>query len=251
MRLPDTAKILVEKMTLIQKPEDLSVYLQMAVTSKLLEIVPLLLSKGATLDYQDEFKMMQYATEENYPMIFKKLMDMSKLITKPEDLSVFLLIAVKAKSPEMVELLVMEGALTNYQDEFKRTPLFYAIENEEPKIAKMLLENGADFTIKDVNNVTPLELAKETKLTEIIQDMCKKLEKEVNQKVQKQSKPVNVALDDCIVCRNPRVEIHVFYPCGHAKICEACCFRLVHLPERNLTCPVCRIKVVGYTKAFY
>ena len=172
---------------------------------------------------------------------------------KPEDLSVLLLIAVKAKIPEQVELLIKGGALTNHQDEFKRTPLFYAIENNEPKIAKILLENGADFTIKDMNNVTPLELAKEKKLIEIIQDMCKKLEKDVNQKVQKQSEPVNVALDDCIVCFNPRVEIHVFYPCGHAKVCEACCFRIVHLPGIvwNITCPVCRMKVVGYTKAFY
>ena len=57
--------------------------------------------------------------------------------------------------------------------------------------------------------------------------------------------------DDCVICFEPRFEMFVLNPCGHAKTCEVCCMKIIHLPEVNTTCPVCRQDVDSYTKAYF
>ncbi len=50
------------------------------------------------------------------------------------------------------------------------TPLLIAVKTSaNAKIIKLLLERGADLTIKDENGKIPIEIAKERKLTDIIE----------------------------------------------------------------------------------
>ena len=150
-----------------------------------------------------------------------------------------------------MKLLISNGALLNIQDHLKRTPLHYAINDDNQEIAKILLENGADYDIKDFRNITPFDIAKTKDNLAIVECIGKQLEKEVLQKIQNNPKPLNVTLDDCVVCYNQRMEIHVLYPCGHAKICKSCCFRILHLSRNESTCPVCRCEVIDYKKVFF
>ncbi len=50
------------------------------------------------------------------------------------------------------------------------TPLLVAVKSSAlPKIVQLLLERGADVAVKDENGKTPIEIAKERKLTEVIE----------------------------------------------------------------------------------
>jgi hypothetical protein len=49
------------------------------------------------------------------------------------------------------------------------TPLLVAVKSSAlPKIVQLLLERGADVTVKDENGKIPLEIAKERKLTDVV-----------------------------------------------------------------------------------
>ena len=53
--------------------------------------------------------------------------------------------------------------------------------------------------------------------------------------------------DDCVICFEPRFEMFVLNPCGHAKTCEACCDKIV---SGSKTCPICRSRVTQFMKVF-
>jgi len=50
------------------------------------------------------------------------------------------------------------------------TPLLVAVKSSAlPQIVQLLLERGADTTVKDENGKIPIEIARERKLTEVIE----------------------------------------------------------------------------------
>ncbi len=91
-----------------------------------------------------------------------------------------LMIAVKSRSPEMVEIFCKAGADPNmkgsileiagpvdpksyYYQIFRigdeETPLFYSIHNANIELVECLLKHGADPTLANKNGVTPIQMA--------------------------------------------------------------------------------------------
>ena len=107
------------------------------------------------------------------------------------------------------------------------------------------------MNLKNQRNQTPLDLQKsicydQEILDKIIQKMIKDKE---NSEIAEESRAKRFKFEDCVICYEPRYDMFVLNPCGHAKTCEACCIKILHLRETNTSCPVCREKVTSYVKA--
>lgn len=64
-------------------------------------------------------------------------------------------------NPEVITLLLKNGANIDDRDEEGRTPLIWAcLLNFNPEVITILLKNGADVKAKDVNGQTALDYAK-------------------------------------------------------------------------------------------
>lgn len=98
-------------------------------------IVQLLITLGARLDYKDSC--------ENYPI----------------HTAVDPLFRKKLGSIEMVQLLLNAGANININTEVEGTPLHRAVSNNDVDMVTFLLENGADVNTHDWRKRTPLEIA--------------------------------------------------------------------------------------------
>ena len=97
-----------------------------------LEIVNVLLSKGADVEAKD-----------------------SKLNSTPLNIASFY------GSVPVVDALLDKGADINHQDASKNTPLHYAVWNNQLPVVKVLITRGADPSLKNDWNATPLEMASE------------------------------------------------------------------------------------------
>ena len=214
------------------------------------ETVKLLIKKGANIDVEDNFSQtpLIWAIDQKHLEIATFLIENGTDVNSKRSP---LQIAVLSNQFEIVKHLIKAGSILNAQDNFRDTPLHYAVRNNFQEIAEILLENGADYNIKDCNGNSPLDSAKSLNNIEILKCIAKQLKKEVLQKMPDKTKRMNFTLDDCSVCFDQRSEIHVLYPCGHAKVCEACCFRIAHLSENDSVCPVCRCEVIDYKKVFF
>ena len=70
-------------------------------------------------------------------------------------------LAVMAKNPSLVKLLLEKGARHSHQNYWGETPLHRAMYQERNnEIAQLLLQNGADPRAKDMDGYTPGQLAK-------------------------------------------------------------------------------------------
>ena len=58
--------------------------------------------------------------------------------------------------PEIVELLLENGADIEGKDNYENTPLINATWYGNLKVVKLLLENGADIEAKNIKGITPL-----------------------------------------------------------------------------------------------
>ena len=101
-------------------------------------------------------------------------------------------------------------------------------------------------------------MAKEWGESEIIQLILKRMMNDTEEKMDKEKeerskqKAKKMKFDDCIICYNPRDQIFVLDPCGHAKTCETCCLKILNMPNLTIpSCPVCRKRVISYKKVFY
>ena len=119
----------------------------------------------------------------------------------------------------------------------------------------MLIDNQADFQLKNHEEKTSFECAKELGQNEIIQmilnQMIKSSKSTLDKMAEEKSRAKRMKFDDCIICYNPRDQIFTLDPCGHAKTCETCCLKIIHLPDTIKSCPVCRKAVTGYKKIFF
>ncbi|KAI8070382.1 ankyrin repeat-containing domain protein [Gongronella butleri] len=76
--------------------------------------------------------------------------------TDPMTKTHLLHLAVDAQSPELVRFLLQLGADANVHDQWKRTPLHWAIDksrarsNQNGKIEKLLLDAGANINAQDI-----------------------------------------------------------------------------------------------------
>jgi ankyrin repeat protein len=69
--------------------------------------------------------------------------------------------------PELIELLVINGADINARDDEGETPLYKAVFKKHPESLKMLLEKNADPNLANNGGFTPLHLAASTGCSEL------------------------------------------------------------------------------------
>ena len=120
---------------------------------------------------------------------------------------------------------------------------FYNIE-----LFKILLDYGADFNIKTNKGQSVLNLCKLFHRKDAMELILSKINNENSQDPNK--KPIQITLEDCVICNGHREEIFTLYPCGHAKTCEMCCVKLIASPDIQSVCPICRGRIDDYKKIY-
>ena len=215
-----------------------------------------LIKKGSDVDCFDDSNMtpLIYAVKNGQLELVKILVQKgAKVEAGPDYYGRNLLFnTVEVGNFEIAKCLVENGANLNFQETtFGNTPLHVAIKKQSMEIIQLLLDNGADLNLKNQRNQTPLDLQKsicydQEILDKIIQKMIKDKE---NSEIAEESRAKRFKFEDCVICYEPRHDMFVLNPCGHAKTCEACCIKILHLHETNMSCPVCREKVTSYVKA--
>jgi len=141
---------------------DVNQDIPLIVASKMgnIELVELLLSKGAILDIQDNKKntALYTATFNNQIGVVKLLLEQGADFNVKNDLNHTALSAACGKGYlEIVKLLLEKGADINEIITKTTTPLSYAIGNNQIEMVKYLLDKGADINID--MNMPPLYLA--------------------------------------------------------------------------------------------
>ena len=109
--------------------------LHFAVLEKDMELVRLLVQRGANIDVQNSSG------------------------------DTALHIAVKRENTEFVRLLVDEANI-DVQNNEGRTALHYAVMKEETELVRLLVEHGANTKLQDSDGITPLKLAQDLPPTE-------------------------------------------------------------------------------------
>ena len=191
---------------------------------------------------------------------------------------------------EFVKILLKQGVKVNLQNSDDFTPLSLAIKHGHCEVIKYLITQGAHAkeelkeAIGKLQTFDPKSIihSYNVKLVEIAQALydagpgirmykrksflefakakgIKKVVEVIIKKMVEESKPMSDSFEhenkrfkfeECIVCFEPRKEAFVFNPCGHAKTCETCCLRILHLSEGGPLCPVCRTTVTHYMRVF-
>ena len=147
---------------------------------------------------------------------------------------------------ELVIVLIQNGAKIDAKDKSGWSPLHEAVIRNKFDKVKCLVENGAQITARtNDGNETPFDLAKEKGLIQIAKYLLE-MKKESDGKAPEEKASTK---DLCIICLTPKNGFFVLNPCGHAGLCEPCCFKLKN--ENNGTCPSCRLPISGYQKIFF
>ncbi|GJQ73216.1 hypothetical protein Trydic_g14809, partial [Trypoxylus dichotomus] len=130
-----------------------------AVESQQMEFIELLLQHGANPNSNDEgsYPIFLTAISTGNENIVRMLLNHNADVNAIYEHRTPLIGAVQESTRAIVELLLRNGADVNYADEFKETPLMYAIENERSKdIFQLLLNFKADVNVENGDGKTPL-----------------------------------------------------------------------------------------------
>ena len=220
------------------------------------KIAIFLINQGAEIDEPDDENKtpLYYAAETGELEVAKILIDKGANIEVCcKDNKTLLYLSAGRGDIEMTKLLIEKGAKLNLQCEKGRSPLHVAVQAKSEKVVELLIDNGADLDAKDKDGKTPLEIAKSYSDTQSIIELIirKMIYKSEECEYRVEPSPKRPKLDDCLICFEPRSEIFMLRPCGHAKTCQVCCLKIVHFRDISTTCPVCRQDVDSYTKAYF
>ena len=151
-----------------------------------------------------------------------------------------------AETSEVATCLIQNGAQIDAKDRFGWTPLHEAVIRNRFDIVNCLVENGAQITARtNDGNETPFDLAKKKGLIQIAKYLL-----EMKKESESQNPQENASNKDlCIICLTTKNGFYTLIPCGHASLCEPCCFNLKN--ENNGMCPSCRTPISGYQKIFF
>ncbi|KAJ8133100.1 hypothetical protein O1611_g522 [Lasiodiplodia mahajangana] len=130
--------------------------LRYAVCCSSIELVKLLLDRGARVDERDNNGRtpLSLAAEWDHEKITELLLD--QIDRQDENGGTNLFWAAAYAKRKIAELLLNRGALIDRTDENGETPLFWAAACAGRKIAELLLNRGAQIDWKDENGETPL-----------------------------------------------------------------------------------------------
>lgn len=155
--------------------------LYIAIEKGCLEIAKVLLVNNADTNFQESshgWTALQFAAMHN------KLDEVKLLLEHNTDPNFIgwsgkapLHSAVAEKHVEIVQILLQNGADPNIESHGDYLrPLHYAAEADHLEILNLLLENGADPNLKDSRGLTPLDIAKKFNHLEIEQLLIKKID---------------------------------------------------------------------------
>jgi ankyrin repeat protein len=127
--------------------------------------VKLLIASGAEINAQDhEGKaVLMYATSNDDPQIVRLLLDQgAKIDAKTQgDMTALMFAAAQGAKPEVIKMLIEAGAGVNQADVSGSTALMYAAERGTVEVLNVLLEQNADLDLKNEAGKTALMLAVE------------------------------------------------------------------------------------------
>ncbi|GJQ78328.1 hypothetical protein Trydic_g3745, partial [Trypoxylus dichotomus] len=145
-----------------------------AVKSQQMEIIELLLQRGANPNFNNDcpFPILVIAISTGNENIVRMLLNHNADINAIYKSSTPLIHAVTKSTRAIVELLLRNGADVNLVDRSGRTPLMHAIKNKINKdILQLLLNFNADVNFENRDGKTPLYTAIKDKTFEIIESL--------------------------------------------------------------------------------
>ena len=223
------------------------------------EIVKLLLQNGADLELREPLRLaiknvVKKTDRDKNLQIIKYLIEHGADVNDMTDgMEPLFHTALKTKCEDLVHILLKNGVDINTKDSMSNNPLHVAISTKQRNLAIHLLAIQPEIHKSITRNhqgKTPFDLAKELGQNEILQLILKRMKNKTKMEMDKEEaeksnqRAKRMKLDDCIICYNPRDQIFVLDPCGHAKTCETCCLKILNLPNLTIpSCPVCRKRV--------
>ena len=217
-----------------------------------IDTVKLLLHHGIDINAKTQTgnNCLHYAVVNNRIAITKILISNSvEINTKGADGQTALHHASYEGNIEIMKLLLENGAKVNLLDKDKDTPLHMVIhgsKNYNIDAIKLLIDHGADFRLENAEGQSILQLCQDDSDGKDILDVIWK--KSLDDL--KEDKPIEFTLENCVICDIPRNEIFALDPCGHAKVCEFCCIRLLNFKTYDSVCPICRDEIISYKKIY-
>ena len=127
----------------------------------------------AELFSQDWWKT---ATMKEVKSLVKQEVDFNRKDPKNNNLSIFTIAAGHTETPEIISLMLKNGANVNIRDDLGGTPLLgAALSNKSPKVIEILLKNGADINMKtgDGNNALHFAVMYNYRNIDIIKTLIK------------------------------------------------------------------------------
>ena len=110
----------------------------------------------------DQVNLIHYAAEKGYVQVVKKLVDRKINVNTPTPnyrMRTSLHYASMYGHLEVANLLLLNGANVNCEDNTKMTPLYYASANGHFEMVELLLNYNANINCQNKDKVTPLHSA--------------------------------------------------------------------------------------------
>ena len=149
---------------------------------------------------------------------------------------------------DIAKYLIDMGAQIEAKNFLGETPLHVAAKDNFAQMVNHLIERVAQVNTRNFRNETPFDLADQNEHFEVARYL---LEKKNELEPPNPANNVNEQAP-CIICFVPRNGIFALHPCGHASLCEPCCYKLTHEEdEEDSKCPSCREPIENYKKIFF
>ncbi len=135
-----------------------------AITARNIDMVRVLVDKGASFDARDDKKRnaLDWAIEKECPVEFiAALRGFGADPASPaiDSRRTAMHLAAEKNRPDLIEYLHTAGLSLNQQDSSGATPLHVAVSNKKPEALQKLIELKADANIRNSQIETPLHLA--------------------------------------------------------------------------------------------
>ena len=149
---------------------------------------------------------------------------------------------------DIAKYLIDMGAQIETKNFRGETPLHTAAECNFAQMVKYLIERGAQVNTINLRNETPFDLADQNRHFKVAKHLLEK-----KNELEPPTSANNVSDQaPCIICFVPRNGIFALHPCGHASLCEPCCYKLKHEEDgEDSKCPSCREPIENYKKIFF
>jgi serine/threonine-protein phosphatase 6 regulatory ankyrin repeat subunit B len=129
------------------------------------EIIQMLLIKGADVNIGPDgylaihYAIMKSGDKKESLRILKLLIEHKANINPDIKENSPLIHSILHRRPDMLEVLLKNGADPNKTGKKSKSPLHYAVENRDIEAVKLLKANGAKVTVKNNEGQTPLDYA--------------------------------------------------------------------------------------------